>query len=108
VEAKAAVCHCVFWRPWPACLGRWVKVHHLRKHRSPGQSAPRNLAAKAAVVELTVNSSQAAFDVAKTFPIDQLGESHAQVLVVACKRANPVVSLIPGNPSAELVHGACQ
>jgi hypothetical protein len=57
------------------------------------------------MVKLAVNSSQTAFDIAETFAIGQLCESHTQVLVMACKRANPEIPTVPGHTPAELMHG---
>jgi hypothetical protein len=56
------------------------------------------------MVELFVHCPKAAFDISKAITVRQLGKGHAQVLVVAFKRTNPVVALIPVNAPPELVH----
>ena len=53
-----------------------------------GQSAARNLAANAHVVEFWFDSAKTHFDISETFAIGQLRERHAEKLIATSKRLN--------------------
>ena len=70
-----------------------------------GQSAARNLAANARVIQLRTHRSQTGFDVAKTFAKRQLRESQTQKLIATRKLALTFVAGITTNTLVEFVPG---
>jgi hypothetical protein len=66
-----------------------------------GQRVPRDLAAKAHVVQLGRLTAQAGFDVAQTLPIGQLREGHAQILVETSEVLDLVFPIVAGDTTAK-------
>ena len=57
------------------------------------------------MIKFGLESSQASFDIAKTFSVSELGKSHTEELVVAREFSSPVISLVPVNAFVEFVSG---
>jgi len=68
-----------------------------------GQCASRDSASNPCVIKLGLHGPQACFDIAKTLPVSQLSEGHAQKLIEARKVPNSVLALIPANALGEFV-----
>src|SRR6266436_5261300 len=70
-----------------------------------GQGRARHLAAESQMVQLALHRTQTSLDIAQTFPIRQLRESHCQILIPAGKSAQPDVALIALDATAKLPVG---
>src|SRR3984885_1125397 len=70
-----------------------------------GQRRTRHLAAESQMVQLAFDRMQTRLDVAKTFSIGELCESHGQILIPAGKPAQSAVALIALNATAKLSIG---
>ena len=69
------------------------------------QGAAGDLTSDPNMVELLLHSAQTALDIAKTFAIGQLGKCHAEKLIIACKRARAVVTVISIDALTEFLLG---
>jgi len=70
-----------------------------------GQSAARDATSNSGVVKFGFHRPQAGFDVAQAFPISQLGESHAEKLIVTGKLSDSLVATITAHAFVEIVLG---
>jgi len=68
-----------------------------------GQRRPRDLAAKAHVIELALHRAQTGFDVAETLAERQLGKGQTKELIEAGKSAHFVIAAVPRHALMELV-----
>jgi len=67
-----------------------------------GQRRTRHLAAESQMVQLASDRMQTRLDVAQTFSIGELCESHGQILIPAGKPAQAVVSVVAIDATAKL------
>lgn len=68
-----------------------------------GQRAPRNASAKAGVIQLRSQRTQAGFDVAEALAKRHLGKRHAQKLIATTQFANPAIAVITPHATVEFV-----
>jgi hypothetical protein len=57
------------------------------------------------MIKLLSHGTKTALDVAQAFTIGQLGERHAQKLIVTFKRTNPVITVVAVDTSPKFVLG---
>src|SRR5581483_942938 len=67
------------------------------------QRAPRNASAKARVIQLGLDRTQASLDVPQALAKGELRESHAQELIAAREAARPIVATVATHTSIEFV-----
>lgn len=70
-----------------------------------GQSAARDATSNSGVIKFRFHRSQTSFDVAQAFPISQLGESHAEKLIVTGELSDSLVATITAHAFVEIVLG---
>ena len=68
-------------------------------------SASGYCAFDAHVIPFFGNSSQAGFNISQTFPVRQLSEGHAEILVPAGERSHPLIAFVSLDAPAEFMHG---
>jgi hypothetical protein len=68
-----------------------------------GQSVPRDLSSKAHVIEPVFHRSKTGLDIAKTFPVGQLGEGQAEELIEARKALDLVIPAVAPDAFSKFV-----
>lgn len=69
-----------------------------------GQSAPRYPASYAEMVELLSAGPKAGFNIPEAFPVGQLSEGHAEILIHAGKAACMIIAPVTVNAFAKFIH----
>ena len=67
--------------------------------------AARDFTSDAHMIQFRPHRSQTAFDITEDLAISQLSKRHAKELIIACKRANTVITVITINALTKFLNG---